>query len=47
MHFQKRIRFSRHSARILSPVDFIYRDLTVTFLLVTTIMLIGTGAILI
>ena len=39
----KRNRFSIYTTRILSSVDLIYRDLTVTFLLVTTIMLIGAG----
>ena len=39
----QRNRFNHYTARFLSSVDFIYIDLTVTFLLVTTIMLIGAG----
>ena len=39
--------FNRYTARMLSSVEFIYRELTVTFLFVTTIMLIGTCAIVI
>ena len=43
VYIWKRDRFNRYTARIVSSVDFIYRDFTVTFLLVITIMLIGAG----
>ena len=47
IQLRKRTRFNRYTERMFSLVDFVYRDLTMTFLLVTNIMLISMGAIII
>ena len=46
LHLWKKHCFNRYTARIL-PSVFLYRDLIVSFLLVTTVMLIDAGAIVV